>query len=180
MDMGTLEPTWLTPTRRETLVIGRAIQGVALILIIQVVLFAIGIAFFGLRVRPETLLAVPAVIIALVAMTGVGYLVAAGVLLLKEANFLVDTTNFLFGIASGVAFPVTALPGFAQVVAFALPSTWGVEILRYHAIGARTVIDPALEWVALIVTSIVFVPLGLWAFRRADQHVRRHGTVGQH
>jgi ABC-2 type transport system permease protein len=180
MDMGTLEPTWLTPTRRETLVIGRAIQGVTLILVIQVVLFAIGIAFFGLRVRGETLWAVPAVAVALVAMTGVGYLVAAAVLLLKEANFLVDTTNFLFGIASGVAFPVTVLPGFAQVVAFALPTTWGVEILRYHAIGARTILDPALEWVALVATSIVFVPLGLWAFRYADRYVRVHGTVAQH
>ena len=27
MDAGTLEPTWLTPTRPETMVLGRAISG---------------------------------------------------------------------------------------------------------------------------------------------------------
>lgn len=180
MDNGTLEPSWLTPTRRETLVLGRGIYGVALLLLTQVTLFGIGIAFFGLRLRPESLWAAPAVLVSLVAMAGVGYLVAAAVLLFKEANFLVDTTNFLFGILSGTAFPITALPAFAQAVAILLPTTWAVEILRHQAIGARTILDPGLEHVALLLSASLIVPLGLWAFRAADRYTRVHGTVGQH
>jgi ABC-type polysaccharide/polyol phosphate export permease len=180
MDNGTLEPSWLTPTRRETLVLGRGIYGIALLLLTQVVLFAMGMAFFGLRVRPESLWAVPAVLVSLVAMAGVGYLVAAAVLLFKEANFLVDTTNFLFGVLSGTAFPITVLPAFAQAIAILLPTTWAVEILRHQAIGARTIIDPGLEHLALLASAAFIVPLGLWAFRAADRYVRIHGTVAQH
>lgn len=180
MEAGTLEASWLTPARRETLVLGRALQGIAIVGLVQVALFAIGIAFFGLRVRPEALWALPAMAVGVAAMAGIGYLVAAMVLLAKEANFLVDTTNFLFGILSGVAFPVTVLPLAAQVVAVALPTTWAMEILRHYAIGSRTILDPLAEHAALLVTTAVILPLGLWAFRAADRHVRVHGTIGQY
>lgn len=180
MDMGTLEPSWLTPTRRETLVIGRAIQGTLVITIVQAALFAIGIAFFGLRVRAETAWALPAIAVALVAMTGVGFLVASMVLLAKEANFIVDTTNFLFGALSGTAFPITALPAAAQAVAVLLPTTWAVELLRHNAIGARTIVDPGLELALLVLTAAAILPLGLWAFRRADGYIRVHGAIAQH
>ena len=180
MDAGTLEPSWLTPTRRETLILGRAILGGILLVIVQAALFAIGIAFFGLRLRPESLFAVPAMTVGIVGMAGVGYLVAALVLVVREANFLVDTTNFLFGVVSGVAFPIVVLPIWAQAVAVLLPSTWAVEILRYYAIGARTILDPGLEHLAVIASSAFLLPFGLWAFRAADRYVRVHGTIAQH
>ncbi|MBU6424132.1 MAG: ABC transporter permease, partial [Chloroflexi bacterium] len=180
MDMGTLEPSWLTPTRRETLVIGRAVQGVLITGVVQAALFAIGIAFFGLRLRWDALRALPAMAVMLAALLGVGFLVAAMVLLAREANFLVDTTNFLFGMLSGIAFPITVLPLALQAVAVLLPTTWAIEILRADAIGARTILDVRLEHLILVASAAVLVPLGLWAFRSADAYVRVHGTIGQH
>jgi ABC-2 type transport system permease protein len=81
---------------------------------------------------------------------------------------------------SGVAFPITVLPGIVQPVAALLPSTWAVEILRFHALGARTIVDPAVAYAALVATTALFVPLGLWSFRSADRWVRVHGTIAQH
>ena len=180
MDQGVLEPSWLTPTRRETLVLGRALGGLAVFIPVQVVLFAIGIAFFGLRIRMESLLAVPALLVALIGL-GAGDEIGDGaVLVVREANFLVDTLSFLFVMVSGVAFPITVLPGIVQPVAALLPSTWAVEILRFHALGARTIVDPVVAYAALITTTALFVPLGLWSFRSADRWVRVHGTIAQH
>src|SRR6266852_1503475 len=48
MDMGTLEPSWLTPTRHETFIIGRALGGMFWFVLSQAVLFAFGIWFLGL------------------------------------------------------------------------------------------------------------------------------------
>lgn len=180
MDQGVLEPSWLTPTRRETLVLGRALGGLAVFIPVQAVLFAIGIAFFGLNIRMETLWAVPALLVSLVGLGAVAYLIAGAVLVVREANFMVDTLSFLFVTVSGVAFPITVLPGVVQPVAAILPSTWAVEILRFHALGARTVVDPAVAYAALLATTALFVPLGLWAFRSADRWVRVHGTIAQH
>ena len=180
MEQGTLEPCWLTPTRHETFVIGRALGGLVWFLLSQVVLFAVGIAAFGLRFDAQILAAVPAVTIAVIGMVGVAYLLAGVVLLIRDASFFIDTTNFLFGVASGVAFPVTLLPGLLQPIALLLPTTYAMDILRQHAIGARATYDPALEYAGLLVTTAVLFPIGRWAFARAERTMRIRGTLGQY
>lgn len=180
MEMGTLEPTWLTPTARETLVIGRALGGLFWFAFGQVAIFIVGILFFGLRIRPEIVYAVPAMLIAIVAMVGVAYLIAAVVLSIRDANLFVDCTNFLFSIASGAAFPVLLLPGVLQPIAFALPTTYAMDILRQQALGTRPLFAPAFEYVALIAGTVILIPIGLWAYRRADRRIRRLGTINQY
>lgn len=180
MDLGTLEPTWLTPTRHDTILIGRAIFGVGQFVVGQIILFAVGIAFFGLRFSLDIVYAVPAMVVAVVAMLGVAYLLAGIVLLIREANFFIDCTNFLFGIASGVSFPITFLPLAAQPLALLLPTTYAMDLLRQHALGARPLFDPALEYVGLIATTLLVLPLGRWAFARAERSMRVRGTLGQY
>src|SRR5438105_3720006 len=180
MEMGTLEPTWLTPTSRETLVIGRPLGGLFWFAFGQVVIFAVGIAFFGLRIRPETVFAIPAILIAVLAMVGVAYLIAGVVLSIRDANLFVDCTNFLFSVASGAAFPVLLLPGVLQPIAFALPTTYAMDILRQQALGTRPLFAPALEYVALIAGTLVLFPIGVWAYRRAERRIRRLGTINQY
>jgi len=180
MEAGTLEPTWLTPTSRETIVLGRALGGLFWFAFSQIAIFAIGMGLFGLRFRPEILLALPAVAIAIVAMVGVAYLLAAVVLLIKEANFFIDCTNYLFGVAIGAAFPITLLPGALQPVSYLLPATYAMDLVRQQGLGTRPLLDPALEYVALIVTTAIVFPIGLWAYRRADGRIRRLGTINQY
>lgn len=179
-EAGTLEPTWITPTSRSALVIGRALGGMFWFVFSQAAIFAVGIAFFGLRLRAEMLYAVPAFVLAAIGLVGIAHLLAGVVLTLREANLFIDTTNFLFATASGVAFPVSLLPGVLQPIAFLLPTTYAMDILRQHALGTRPLIDPALEYAALLVTTGVTFPIGRWAFARAERHIRVHGTLGQY
>jgi ABC-2 type transport system permease protein len=180
MDAGTLEPAWLTPTRPETLVLGRAISGLIVSGAASVVLVLIGLAVFGASLAGGVLVALPALLLGALSMIGVGYLVAAVVLLIREPNFFVDATNFLFAMVSGVAFPVLVLPWFIQPVAYALPTTYAVDLLRVHALGTRPLVDPALEWVALVVSAVALTWLGRLAFLRTERHMRVAGTLGQH
>jgi ABC-type polysaccharide/polyol phosphate export permease len=92
----------------------------------------------------------------------------------------IDCTNFLFATASGVAFPVILLPGALQPIAFALPTTYAMDIIRQQALGTRPLFDPALEYLALLATTAVALPVGLWAFRAADRRIRRLGTINQY
>lgn len=180
MDQGTLEPSWLTPTRHETMVLGRALSSVFVFVLQQAVLFVIGIAFFGLRLRPELVLALPAMLLATVAMVGVAYMIAAAVLVMKEANLFVDTTNFLFSLASGTAFPITVLPALFQPIALLLPTTYAVDLLRQRALGSRPLFGPLAEYLALAALTLVAIPLGRWVFGRADRRLRRTGGLAQH
>ena len=180
MEMGTLEPTWIAPTSKEALVVGRALGGLFWFVFSQIVLFAIGIAFFGLRIRLEIVYAIPALVIATIGLVGLAHLLAGLVLTMREANLFIDCTNFLYGVASGVAFPVSLLPGVLQPIAFLLPTTYAMDILRQHALGTRPLIDPALEYAGLILTTIVMFPVGQSAFARAERRMRVRGTLGQY
>ncbi|TME29524.1 MAG: ABC transporter permease [Chloroflexi bacterium] len=179
-DAGTLEPSWLTPTHHETFVIGRAMGGLFWFALSQIALWVIGIVFLGLRIRIEMLFALPAVLFAILSMVGMAYLLAAIVLLIREANFFVDTMQFAVGTMSGFAFPVTLLPGILQPIAFALPTTYAIDLLRVQALGSRPLFDPALEYVVLIALTAVFYPLGRWAFARAETTMRRRGMLSQY
>ena len=180
MDMGTLEPSWLTPTHHETIVVGRAVGSIVWFGFSQAALFAIGIWFFGLRLRPEMIAALPALALGALAMVGVAYALAAIVLLIREANFFVDTANFLFGMLSGAAFPVTLLPGIAQPLALLLPTTYAVDLLRVQALGARPLFDPLLEYAALVALTLLAYPLGRLAFARAERVMRARGMTAQY
>ncbi len=180
MDAGTLEPSWLTPTRRDTFVLGRALGALATFAISEAVLLVIALWLFKPSFSPQAIQALPAIAIAGVSLLGVGYLLTAAVMFMKEAGFFIDTTNFLFSSASGVAFPVTALPALIQVVAYALPTTYALDLLRQHAIGSRPLFDPALEYVALAAAAIVTFPLGRMAFNAAERRLRVTGGIAQH
>lgn len=180
MDQGTLEPSWLTPTRHETFVIGRALGSLVPFVLTQIVLLVCGVAFFGLRISSSIVLALPAVLLSIVAMVGVAYALAAAVLLMKEANLFIDTTNFLFSAGSGTAFPITVLPIVFQPIALLLPTTYAVDILRQETLGSRPLFDPRVEYAVLIALTLVVYPLGRWIFARADRRLRRTGGLAQH
>jgi ABC-2 type transport system permease protein len=113
-------------------------------------------------------------------MVGIGFLVAAGVLLLREPNFFVDSTNFAFSMLCGTAFPVLALPLFLRWIAYLLPPTYALDLIRVGGLGTRPLLAPALEWTVLVALAGVSLLVGLAAFRRVEHHMRVRGTLGQH
>jgi hypothetical protein len=54
------------------------------------------------------------------------------------------------------------------------------EADKREQVVARPLLDPALEYVALLLTTAVAYPIGLWAYRRADRRIRRLGTINQY
>ena len=179
---GTLEPLWLVPTRPHALVAGDALANFALSLGGGAVLFAVAVVAFGSS-QQHLLLAVralPAVLLAEVGMIGVAYLMSSAVLLVKDPNLMVDVTSFLFSAASGVYFPLTLLPAALAGVAYLLPTTYALDLLRVAGPGTRPLAPPALEVAALAVIAAVLLPAGGWLFSRAERRVRRSGSLGQY
>ena len=68
----------------------------------------------------------------LVALYGFGFAFAAIVLLLKEANTLIDTSNYMISMLSGSQFPVSVLPRFLLPLSLAIPLTYGFDAVRGH------------------------------------------------
>ena len=180
MDAGTLEASYLTPTMPETLVIGRAISSFGIAIVAGVILIVIGTLAFGAGTALSVLGSLPMLGIAMVGLVGVGYVVAAVVLRVKESNFVVDAGDFLFAVLSGVAFPVLVLPEPLGLVAMALPTTHALDLMRVDALASTPLLPAPAAWVALASLSATWLLLGRWAFRRTDRVLRIRGSIGEH
>lgn len=180
LDAGTLEPSWLTPTRRETIVVGFTVAGIVIATMTTVILVLIGIWIFGAQIAPRIAIAVPVLALSTVGVLGIGYLVGAIVLRMRDANFFVDAADFLFVALSGAAFPIVVLPDAVRWISYLLPTTYALDLMRASALGTRPLLHPALEWMLLAVTSTVLLVVGRWAWLATEHRLRIKGTLGQH
>jgi len=116
----------------------------------------------------------------LLGLYGFGFAFAALVLVMREANTMVDVTSFLVQIFSGSNFPVNALPKWLLPVALALPLTYGLDAVRGYLFTIPTILPLRWEMVLLVFFMIVMLWLGSWAFGSLERRVRKWGTLGQH
>ncbi|HEY6073844.1 MAG TPA: hypothetical protein VIV15_10725, partial [Anaerolineales bacterium] len=116
----------------------------------------------------------------LIGLYGFGFAFAALVLIVREANTLVDTSAFLVQIFSGTDFPISVLPKFLLPIALMLPLTYGLDAVRGFLIHTKTLLPLPVEIGLLIIFMFLLLWLGTRAFAALERRVRRLGTLGQH
>jgi ABC-2 type transport system permease protein len=180
LDAGTLEPGWLTPTRRETFILGMAGAALLVAVVSTAILVVIGIWLFGAELAPRLAIALPVLAIASVGVLGIGYLVGAVVLRMREANFFVDAADFIFVALSGAAFPILVLPDPVRWISYLLPTTHALDLMRVAALDTPPLLPLAVEWLMLAVTSVSLLLIGRATWLRTEHRLRVRGTLGQH
>lgn len=180
LDAGTLEPAWLTPTRRETFVIGLTIAGLVFAAASTAILVVVGTWLFGASIAPRVAVALPVIALTAGGVLGIGYLVGALVLRMRDANFFVDAADFIFVGLSGAAFPIVVLPDAVRWASYLLPTTYALDLVRASALGTTPLLPAPVEWVLLAVTSVAFVVIGRRTWLGTERRMRVRGTLGQH
>ena len=180
MDAGVLESNWLMPIPRLLILVGRTLTSLLTTTIISLLMLAIAGALFGFRPTGNTLAAFLTAIPMLLGLYGFGFAFAGVVLLMREANTLVDVSSFLVQGLSGTSFPVQSLPSWLMPVALALPLTYGLDAVRGWLLQTRTILPLRVEIALLVVFMFGMLWFGSWVFHRIERRVRTLGTLGQH
>ena len=180
MDAGVLESNWLTPVPRLLILVGRTLSSLLVTMITSGIMLAIGAALFGFKPTGNTLAAFLTAIPMLIGLYGFGFAFAAVVLLMREANTLVDVSSFLVQGFSGTNFPVKSLPSFLIPIALILPLTYGLDAVRGLLLQSETLLPIPLEIAILVAFMFIMVWFGAWVFNRVERRVRTLGTLGQH
>src|SRR5512139_1159526 len=180
MDAGVLESNWLAPISRPVLLIGHTITNLIVTTVTSIVMLIIGALLFGFQATGSTLAAIAIAIPMLLGLYGFGFMFAAIVLVVREANTLTDVGSFLVQIFSGANFPVTVLPKWLLPIALALPLTYGFDAVRGILLNTNTLLPIILEYVVMLVFMVTMIAIGLLAFRRLERSVRQRGTLGMH
>jgi len=181
---GTLEPIISSPIRLRSYIIGQSIRGFLIsgYFMLGVLLVGIFLLKTPVILTLETILSFFIVLLMMVASyIGIGVMVAGIILVYKKG----DPLTFLFAsiteFLGGVLFPLNYLKDYPVlwVLAWLMPYTYALDAARMVFLTGATLSSPGVlnDLVVLMIYTMVFIPLGLKAFKWGCNRIRDEGTV---
>lgn len=180
MDAGVMESNWLAPTPRLLILIGRSLTNLFVTAVTSLGMLIVCKFVFGFRPTGDVLRAVTAIVPMLVGLYGFGFAFAGLVLIMREANTMVDLSSWIVQVFSGADFPVTILPKWLLPISLLIPLTYGLDAARGLLLKTNTLLSIGAEVTLLIIFMFVMLWFGSWIFYRVERRVRTLGTLGQH
>lgn len=111
------------------------------------------------------------------ALSSLGVLLGALVLVLKRGEVLAGLFTFALGLVSGAFFPISVLPGWLQPLGKVVPTRFAFEGIRRALFGGSHWGSDA-GW--LVLFAVVSAPIGVWIFAKALDYAKRAGTLTQY
>jgi ABC-2 type transport system permease protein len=173
----------VTPSSLFPFLLGRSLARVLISLVAVALTLIVGMVFLGVELRPNLLLLVPATVVGVLAVIGLGVFMAGWCLQLRqEAWSYPEAIAGALYLVSGAVFPVDILPSFVQPIAWILPTTWWLEASRRGLVGhgspgsiGELGDGQVLLW--LVGTGAVAIPLALLAFAWFMRRAREAGLL---
>ena len=111
------------------------------------------------------------------AMSSIGIVTAASVVVLKRGYAVAGVLVFGMGLIGGAFFPISVLPDWLEPLGKIVPTRFAFDGLRdalYAGSGWET------DALVLFAMAVVTVPIAVWLFARAILYGRRSGSLSQY
>jgi ABC-2 type transport system permease protein len=175
---GTFERLLLSPFGGVRGAVATTIFPLSYAFALATVTLGLGVVVFGLQLHwPTVPLALPALLLALLAFLPFGLVFTAITIATKQANLGASWVIALLSIVGGLYFPVSLLPGWAQLAAEVQPFTPAIELLRHLLVGTPMETSVGLALVKMVVFIEILLPASLYALYRAIRYGQRSGTI---
>jgi len=177
---GTLEYTFMAPVRRWTQLLGSCLYAMAYGLVHTAAMLVVLLLFYRqLNLSVENLSTAAAfVLLGSFSFVGIGMMAAILPLLYVERGaqmtFVLQSCLLL---VSGVYYPVSVLPGWMQALSHLSPATYVLAGVRAGLLDGTPITELWGLVVPLLVMGVALIPIGLWAFGRAERYAKRTGKL---
>jgi ABC-2 type transport system permease protein len=176
---GTLEYTFMAPVRRYTQMVGSTLYAIAYGFVHTVVVLVVLSLFFELDLSQANFgTAILFMGLGSVSFVGIGIMAAILPLIYVERGaqmtFVLQSVLLLI---SGVYYSVEILPEWMQFLSQFSPATYVLDGVRAGLIDGTAATELFGDIWPLLVMGVVLIPLGLWAFGRAEHYAKRTGKL---
>lgn len=165
-EAGTMEQVLVTPISESALILGKTLPFALVGLVDFGLALAVGAWTFGLPLRADFALLLVATVVYLLALLGLGLLVASSSQNQQQAfmgGFLVMLPTTLL---SGVMTPVRSMPEWLQPVTLLNPLRHYATVLRAALLEGAGFLDMLPELLALAALATVILVSAIFTFRR--------------
>ncbi len=177
---GTLEPLFLAPVPRVSLLLGAAFSNTVQACFQVLMTIAISTLVFGPRyVLTQIAPILIILLIMVIALYGFGFMVAGLIIVFKDPSVLTELVSSVTYTISPVQYPLQVLPGPVRFASYLIPTTLAIVTIRELAItGVLNLFAYAQTLGGLTLVAVVFWALGLASFKYAERWTKDRGHMG--
>ena len=161
----TFERLLLAPLSIQSILFGKIIGGVIFGFLMSCIFLVGSVIFLGIPFS-NTLFLLASLALSAFVFSAFGTLVSVSVKEIFDAMTLANFFRFPMIFLCGVFIPVSALPSFLHPVAYALPLTYSVDLIRFFVTGSYDMVHPVVSAIVLICYSIVLFYLSVLVLKR--------------
>ena len=177
---GTLEPLFVTPVPRISILVGAAFSDTVQCTFSATVLLIVSSWLFGVTYA-FTMIAPIVVMLTMMVfgLYGFSFLLAGLILVFKDPSVLTELVSNITYVLSPITYPLQALPSAVRYAAVLFPSTIAIIAIRELAItGLFQPIVFLQAFMALLGLVIAFWIIGVLAFRWGEKWTKERGSMG--
>ena len=165
-ERGTIEQLIVTPIRSWELVTGKVLPYVILAFVDVIEVLIIGHWWFGVPIRGD--LSLVLILSGLFALSslGIGLFASTVANTQQEAILTVMMTILPSIFLSGFFFPIDAMPGFLQIISYAIPLRYYLVIIRSLLLKGVGVSALSNEIIALFIFAVLITGAAAARFRK--------------
>ena len=177
---GTLEPLFMAPVPRVSLLLGAAFSDSIQAVFQTIVLVGLSSLVFGpLYALTQILPIVVILLVMIIALYGFAFMVAGLIIVFKDPSVLTELVSEVTWMISPVQYPLAALPGPVRFAAYLVPTTLAIVTIRELAItGVMNLIGFLSTLAGLGLIGLLFWILGIGSFSYAERWSRQRGHMG--
>jgi ABC-2 type transport system permease protein len=176
---GTIEYTLMAPVRRWVHLIGQTLFAIMYSILSTLIIAIITTLFFELDLSDANIAGAVLVLVSgSVSLIGIGIIASILPLMYPERGAqMTHIIQAAFLLISGVYYPITVLPGWMQSLAMLSPVTYVLDGIRAAMIDGVGTGDLMQYILPLFIFGVIALPLGIWAFARAETYAKRTGRL---
>jgi len=179
--MGTLEALLVTQTEIPTIILGSSIYSYVFTSIQVIVYLLLGVFVFGINFGDANYLGAAIILLLTITSFGsIGILSASFIMVFKRGDPITWLINSLSWLLGGVFYPVQVLPDWLEKISYLLPITYSLEGMRHALLQGYSIKNLAHNIFALLIFSIVLIPVSIFIFSKAVNRAKVDGSLAQY
>ncbi len=175
---GTLEALLTTPTSLSTILVSSTLYPFVFTSFSVIVYLALGVGLFGFPLGNANFVGAALILLlSVAAFSGLGILAAALIMVFKRGSPVEWLFSSASMLVSGTFYPISVLPAWLQNLSYLLPLTYSLHGMRYALLQRYSLTQLLPDIGALLLFSIVLLPLGLITFNYATRRAKMEGSL---
>jgi ABC-2 type transport system permease protein len=175
---GTFERFLLSPFGPVASVASTTLFPFLLSFVYGVITLLAAVGIFGLHAEwPSSLLAIPVAVLGALAFAPFALVIAAAVVLFKQASGGAGLLVTGISLVGGFLFPVSLLPWWIRWTSEIQPFTPTLQLLRHLLVGTPDTGHPWLTAAKVSAFAVVLLPLSLLLLATSVRVAQRRGTI---